>query len=283
MSEQFPRAAGESAHTSALDCAEGSGTPLLFEQPPEHVISLDDKYAVPACSCGQMFFDPDGPESARQHADGSVHPATIAGFHRVYGALIEAAWRRLGRYLTAVSSYRPDMPESPSGARLVALDSIGAHFAWPDGATVCLGSSWLAVEPYETALAAWVAAAELVAEVSQTVGLSVPSDEAIAAVSLKLPAWASLSPEQRRHRASDFLYSFEMRTRRDARRAAASEGLGIATDTVAAALADMYHRTLWHPTPTGEAHIRSDLAMAARYTGSLIPPGWKLVRAAPEE
>jgi tetratricopeptide (TPR) repeat protein len=227
------------------------------------------------CSCGERLFEEN---QARWHTDGSLGVEAIRRFSQTYLALIDLAWRRAQRYFTAMADFAPNLPVSMAEAHLVALDPFGAHFVWPDGERGTLPYEWLTCEDFEAALAAWTQAAKAVSEYASRAGPELPTLPAIEAARAVLERSSRLNPDQRQRRLDQELWSLMARTRRSGGlRPEASGGLGLALDSPEAALADMWHRSLFHGTPTGN-HAAADLEAASRHLRDLVPTGWKLVR-----
>jgi hypothetical protein len=255
--------------------------PFVSEPPPDHRVSqtAEEEYE---CSCGEELLassQSSAEQVARWHADGSLGPEAVRRFVQTYLRLIDMAWLRAGRYFTAMASMDPSLRSSLEGARLVALDPFGAHFTWPDERRACLPYEWLVAEDFEAALAAWRQAAVLPGRPDR----ELPPLEAIEAARAALKRSRHLDEPQRGRRAAG-AWSHLVTLRRRSGRAAgstASAGLGLPLDSPEAALADIWHRSLFHGPPTGN-HAAADREEASRRLRDLIPPGWKLVPQEPD-
>jgi hypothetical protein len=251
-------------------------SPFCSERPPVHELTLvaanGYEGAYYECRCGERLFEE---AQARWHVDGSVSSDATRRFTQTYLVLADLAWRRAGRYFAAMRSFDPALPGSLDGARLEAIDPFGAHFAWAGGAQANLTYEWLVVEDFEAALAAWVEAAAALTERATRVGFELPMLPAIEAARAVLDRSSHLDPAQRGRRLEGALERYLARLRRTG--TAASAGLGLALDSPEAALADIWHRSLYHGAPTGN-HAAADLEAAGRHLHDLIPAGWKLAR-----
>ena len=249
--------------------------PFCSEPPPSHRVTSSEPLAY-ECSCGEELFASARTsiaQVARWHIDGSIGPEAVRRFGQTYLLLIDLAWRRAGRYFAAMAPFDPELPVSLDGAKLMALDPFGAHFAWPDGRDANLSYEWLVTEDFEAALAAWSEAASALASRPD---FELPTLEAIEAARAVLERSRHLDADQRTRRL-DGAWLHLMVSRHRAAKSAASGGLGLALDSPEAALADIWHRSLYHDAPTGN-HAAADLEAAARHLRDLIPVGWKLVR-----
>ena len=227
------------------------------------------------CSCGERLFEE---AQARWHTDGSLGGEALRRFGQTYLALVDLAWRRAQRYFAALADFAPNLPDSMAEARLVALDPLGAHFVWPSGEQATLPYEWLTCEDFEAALAAWAQAASAVSEYAARTGFELPTQPAIEAARAVLERSSRLNPDQRQRRLDQELASLMDRQRRSGGVCSeASAGLGLALDSPEAALADMWHRSLFHGHPTAN-HAAADLEQAARHLRDLVPAGWKLAR-----
>ena len=252
--------------------------PFVSPQPQTHQLTFvaASRYepSFYECACGERLFEE---AQARWHTDGSLGGEAVRRFGQTYLALIDLAWRRAQRYFAAIADFAPNLPGSMAESRLVALDPFGAHFVWPSGEQATLPYEWLTCEDFEAALAAWLQAASAVSEYVSRAGFELPTLPAIEAARAALERSSRLNPDQRQRRLDQELWSLMARQRRDGGvRPEASSGLGLALDSPEAALADMWHRSLFHGTPTAN-HAAADLEQATRHLRDLVPTGWKLV------